>query len=449
MGAGWLVNPSLDRRSFTYHPEVQALILDLMKADGSRAKLTERVRRRAIAWHSGRKSAEDRAFAWYHCAMLGEPLPHVDLPSVRRDLARVVQHLPAQAQSLLQAVEPDAHSQSREDQKGGAAHSFETASDEEWRNYLEGVGGAEGQGDRLVARGKLTEAIELYRNRPTRPPGVPPTFVIQALTDAALWDSKDVDLAPLIGGVQRMAAHGKGRISPKGLKLIYWVTRYCLVSDPKSAPRLVRPFLAAIFERLSTTGSTFALASLASVVEALSPKQGPIVPVSWLARKRRIAAETRIYLVHRLHYGALHRFAPPLDSIVVIQKDWARRVTVKRSSPFGQSFRPPQGTQKLLQSLDHARFAEVSKVMRGLRRAVPVSLQDLERDQAVDLLRGMTIEFHKPLRYALAALLPGKDPAQSSSDSTAHAFALQVLRKVSEWMTIGRSSSRWTSSSRW
>src|SRR5262249_9003075 len=81
-------------------------------------------------------------------------------------------------------------------------------------------------------------------------------------------------------------------------------------------------------------------------------------------------------------------------------------------------------------------FPQVSRLMRDLRRVIPVSLEGNDRGRAIDLLRGMTIEFHRPLRHALAAFLPGDDPARSSADPKAHAFALGVLRKVSSRMTI-------------
>lgn len=70
--AGWLATPALDGRSFTYHPEVQKLILDLMRADPDRANAIEKVHRRAIRWHESRHGAADRAFAWYHQAILGD-----------------------------------------------------------------------------------------------------------------------------------------------------------------------------------------------------------------------------------------------------------------------------------------------------------------------------------------------------------------------------------------
>src|SRR5262249_18199349 len=147
-------------------------------------------------------------------------------------------------------------------------------------------------------------------------------------------------------------------------------------------------------------------------------------------------SETRIYLTHHLYFSARYRFSPQLDAIVVVQKDWSQRVTTKRSSPFEKSFRPPQDTQKLLQGLNGAPFPQVSRLMRDLRRVIPVSLEGNDRGRAIDLLRGMTIEFHRPLRHALAAFLPGDDPARSSADPKAHAFALGVLRKVSSRMTI-------------
>ncbi len=85
---------------------------------------------------------------------------------------------------------------------------------------------------------RAADALALYRSRPTRAKGLPPTFVIQALADDAQWDADDVDIAQAIDALAAEFAKGD-RASRKIIRSrLYWLTRLSLLtrSGPLSEP---------------------------------------------------------------------------------------------------------------------------------------------------------------------------------------------------------------------
>ncbi len=400
---GWLVVPAFDGKSFTYHRELRALVQKFIQADPDGTRTQEKVRAAAINWHRTRRSRQDQAFGLYHRLMLGGAAIRPDERDLAPLLAPFLDDLPERARK---ALTEDGFEYSE------SLLSPARPSDAEWRAYLEGVGQRPGQGEKLVRRGRTAEVLDLYRSRPTRAKGVPPTFLIQALADNAEWHTDEVDLEHVLDELDEALPAPGRRFGGNFLSRIYWLTRYEMLRHPEAlSPRHIR--LLRVVTRALTPGSyLLAMSSLIATAEAFSGER--LAPQGWIEHKRAIATDTRLHLVHALRFGASFIARANLDALVVTQRKWGVTVqrlckdTGEKGAPLpDRGFTLPlamiKDAESRLPSLHLAPYPQVSKLMRELRRPITIDYGGHDSAAAIVLLRGMTIEFHRPLKSALAA----------------------------------------------
>lgn len=411
--ATWLVRESGD--SLVQRRDLRQLMLRLMASDAERASSVQRVRELAIDWHSGRPGPGHRAAALYHRLMqvkqAGElaAFENVDFSEIAVWLRPHADDLPDLARNYVQA---------RLLRGLGAEAALETLPDQSWSRYLAGDGVEPGEGDRLVQSSDPMIALTLWRRRPVRIDGQLPIFVLQALADTGEWEDPARE-----GALAVLPTLGTDARSNERL---YWLTRLQLLRR-----RRISGLHAEQLRRVMG-GDTAEQAALTAVAEALSSEQ--IIP-NHVLENGSYASETRLYLVHR-RFGYFQSFKPHLDALLVMQRDWARRM--KRSPPWptwaieharaiclrllaavGLSVQAdPLGRLELpsvmrhdlldaaqlrMNTLDRAPVDQVAPTFQSLRFRVRAPLDD--DDNAIRLLRGITPEFHRPVRQALCEAL--------------------------------------------
>ena len=205
-----------------WQTELRNLVLPMIAADRKDAATYERVRAAAIVWHERQRSPELRAYATYHRLMASSQMFDREAQRVAQTyFPRFLGDLPQGTPSLLgdrQAVDVSSHD--------SAVH----------RMRLEGVGGRAGEGDRLTAQGRGSRALELYREGPTRKPGVPPNFVIKALGDTAQWGRNEVDVDAVLSEISDDIAKCKRGMNRPTLERLYWLTRLELLKSGQLKP---------------------------------------------------------------------------------------------------------------------------------------------------------------------------------------------------------------------
>jgi hypothetical protein len=420
--ASWLVKPSFDGMSFTFHPALRTLVLKLMDADAKLSDLRGRVRAAAIVWHRGKRTPKDRAFALYHRLMRGDQIG----PDVG-DLAQLLAPLPVPFLDDLPEPRRKALTESGVD-IGGTGQTATRETDNEWKAYVEGLGERDGQGDKLVKSGRAEQALALYRERPTREPGVPPTFFIQALADHAEWDTDEVDRDRVLAEVESACRASGERISGVMLSRIYWLTRYELLRRPRRLEPEHMRVLRLVAERVSPSGRFLVMPSLIALAEAFARQR--VAPPTWIGTKGSIQSETRLFLVHALYADKPFTAKPNLDALIVTQRDWARCVRSVAGSIIGsvQKRKPDlDAAQRQISALHRAPFSEVGRTMRELRQPLELNFSEIDPEAAILLLRGATVEFNRPLTSALTAC--AKE-------------ANQGLRREPVWRALGATLSR-------
>lgn len=383
--AGWLVVPALDGASFTYHPEIRALVRKFIDADPDKFAQQKDVRAAAISWHRRRRDKQDRAFALYHRLMLGEKTigrRDCDLAPL---LTRFLDDLPADTRQALTDGMPASPS------------SRHRPPDTEWTAYLEGRGVRDGQGDKLLKRGRAAEALALYRERPTRPKGLPPTFVIQALADNCEWDTSEVDVEMIVRELNSQIRQ-KGRIPGGLLSRVYWLTRYEMLRHPGP----LQPAHLRLLETCtrSLNSSSMAMPALIATAEALSKVE--LAPRDWVQRGGSVP-DARLHLVRGLKFPSPFAAKVNADALVVLQRDWVERLE-SSCKGIDLPLKDLQEVQDELQSLQGQAFAGISRTLRQFRKPVLLRCREPNPTGILLLLRGTTIEFHRPLKSALAAL---------------------------------------------
>lgn len=293
-------------------------------------------------------------------------------------------------------------------------------SGEDWRRRLEGDGKLEGEGDRLLKRDRPLDALLLYRNRPTRPAGMPPTFVIRALTDLAEWNSSEVDVDAILDESKDWF-QGK-RLSGATMSRMYWITRFALVRD---SAELASNHID-VLERTCKHIAGASLTTMPAIVAVAEAGAGrPIMPERMRSGRGRIESETRVHLVHALMDGGPVNIQPHLDALIVTQRDWADRLR-KLDRP---TIAPPflDAAQKGVFSLDRQPIARLGPMLRAFRKPVRIHWDGENAEEGILLLRGMTAEFLRPLRQALVELL---------GDPNGREQAFRVIGKVVAAMSI-------------
>lgn len=403
--AGWLVRWEPDGTGFTFHAEVRRLALALMEKDPDLDALLTKLRERALTYHRNRRTILDATLRAYYEILLD--VPRTGQRPIQPDLlGAAIEDLPAGV--LAPAAGKTAAGKAASGAPRRPARTTSTTADTDWRRFVEGSGQRDGEGDRLVKRGRADAALDLYRGRPTRDHGKPPTFVLQALADSGQFRTREVHVNAIAAEIDAEMKAAGDRLPNALRSRLYWLTRFCLLARPEPLSPAHHRLLAEAAGRFSGTGPVLLFPAIAAVAEALAPKRGPIAPERWFETRGAIESETRMFLVHHLRFGFQLGWKPHLDALFVAQPDWpgiaARSLHLATRSEFDRAMRafcdqlfPARG--------EPASLVEVNSFLRGLRTPVRIGLgRVLPPAEAVALLRGATTEFHRPLRAAIARL---------------------------------------------
>lgn len=393
--AGWLVREDPGGKSLTFHPEVRRLALDLMVSDPDLARQLLQVRGLARDYHKRRRQAGDSTFRAYYDLLLGVELRR----TMRLDLNLLGAALDDLPQTARDHLAPPYHS--------NAADIASPSASAEWAEYVEGSGRRDGEGDRLVKRGHADAALELYRSRPTQPPGLPPTFVLQALADAGYFSSSEVNIDAAVADANaELDVHASGERLPNWLRSrIYWLTRYTLMARPGPLSQGHRALLTAAAHLTSGAGPVLLFPSITSVAEAFAPAEGPIAPESWFNVRGTIESQTRMFLVHFLRFRRNSSWKPHVDALFTLQTNWPKLSSNGLSNDVEYVFNRRMETLRatMFSAQQPGSQADFNQFLREeLRTPVHIELlAKTTRADAVRLLRGMTTEFHRPLRAAI------------------------------------------------
>ena len=461
--AGWLVRVSSDGPRLTFHPEVRRLVLTLMDAEPNRRALVRRIRQAALRYYEPRRTPAERTLAAYFAELLGAQPGGAKTRRLKPEaLGTAIEDLSDESRArLFGTLGPVVKSQA-------VGTYAETDSAAEWRQRLEGSDRGDGEGDRLVKRARAAEALALYRDRPTRPSGIPPTFVIQALADNAEWSTGEVDVDGIVNQLRLEAARSSGTVPNTLRSRLYWLTRYALLAAPGPLSKAHSALLRQITGRISGRGPVLLFPGILAVAEALSPDSGPLAPDDWFRTKGAIESETRMFLVHSLHFGREATWWPHLDALLVTQPDWASRFAkllsgmgphlqaeqrlsaqrwsellerlassrsaltrqlealsassglmsprgtsgasvIRQALNYGRQYIELGGLALLLEALIGRNLAfdlpVLNALLRELRQPVPLFIgTQTDPKDKVFLLRGLTTEIHRPLRAAIGRL---------------------------------------------
>ena len=406
----WLGRASLDGNRLVFNRDLRGFVLELVAASPEHGRLHAVLHDELHRFHAARKGTEDRVLAAYHAALLGLQwtLPRSG-GAAQRILRDVFDELPPAMQRQLQGTARKAGADpnqratrgQRDQRDGGSPGGAATAvggpgappggySEQEWRLYLEGVSGKPGQGDSLVGDDKAQEALDLYRSRPTRASGLPPTFVIQALADLGEWKATDVNVPALVKEVQTELS-GRSNLPPEMIARVYWLTRLGLFVGEGRLPPPHLSLLEEVSQRAGGTGLSM-LPALVAVAEAAS---GKVLTSSRMARSARGGdAQGRLLLAR----GQSAKAELPAAQIVVVQRDWLNRIS---HSSLKVNTGQLSWIQKHLDDLNGQPLAAVNHAFADFSRPVSLFWDGANREDAILAFRGQTVEFLRPLREGL------------------------------------------------
>lgn len=294
------------------------------------------------------------------------------------------------------------------------------AEDNVHRIHLEGIGAAAGEGDRLVAQGRSARALEIYRDRPTRDKGVPPTFVIRALAQTGDWAGDDVDAAQVVRELRRhFDARGANMQQPM-VERLYWLTRVEMLRTP-ALDRAHVDLLRDTCRTLKFRPRDGALFGLVGVAEAQAPggRLSLIAPSSWPPPNTDLGPEARFSMV-RAAYGRLPSTGSrglwvtiTLGAMLTFNEYWVDELLWLS----GQECLEITGGTGVLHELKSqmprlgtVSLAEVEQFVSSCREVrVRLNLSRVPPDKAARVMRGTLVEFHSPL----ATLLSGDGYRQS------------------------------------
>jgi hypothetical protein len=363
-------------------------------------------------------------------ALTGQPyrLPR-DRAGTRELLRDVLEELPPRLGQWLAERPPESVAPVKNEAAPRATPrrgNTRTLSQSDWQRYLEGDSKRAGEGATMVRDDRAREALELYRSLPTRPKGHPPTFVIQAQADLGEWDRRHVDVEAILKEESDVWLASKP-LSPEALSRIYWLTRFALLEKDGRLSRPHIDLLKKICPLVKGTGLN-RLPALLAVAEGIS---GALIMDSRMySSALKTEAAGRVILVK--HSQLKFRLKPVLvldGQLAVTQRDWWARIAGVSNEAFWLATDAAR-LQHLQARMDrlHARpIARVNQLFDQVRDQALIRPDALSMPGAVLLLRGMTTEFHRPLREALLAV---------SNDGRAGALTRSLLNPILEKMSI-------------
>jgi len=380
--------------AFHWHAELHALALPMIQADPVHAPVAARVLDAARGWYAGKRSPAERGLAQMY-----------------RDGGRdkslgggIVKRF---NKMLGWAIETSGMA-------GDRPEDDSSAEEAQWhRIRVEGINGEAGEGDRLVGQGHVERALQVYRERPTRDAGVPPTFVLRALALSGEPYAGDVDpdrvLAELRAHLDR---HGE-RLQRREVEHLYWLTRLLMLDRGQLEATHVE-LLRDVCHALKFRQEYGPLFGLVATVEALqlADEARPIAPSAWPPAQANVGPELRFTLVRASH-GHLeadvrgHRWiATRLSAMLCLDEGWLKLFLyhVKRGTlAVDGGLSRAAALRDDIRSLRSAPLVEVEQMLASCRDLrVGVDLARLAPQDAPSLLRGGTVEFQMPLATRLS-----------------------------------------------
>jgi hypothetical protein len=408
-GTHWLTRMTTSAEGWVaFDQDMRAFALKLLAATDGGADQLRKLRQTAAKFHERRDSETDRALAFYQQSLLGlAPKLPPNREIVRGLLQGVLHELSDDLRRALEGEEASAEAgqpwKSRS-QSSARRPSASNSTPQQWQRYLEGDEKGDGEGAKLVEADKAREALELYDRSPTRPDGHPPTFILQALADLGEWDSGLANIESIVG------SEGDAWLEPRSLRppdlsRIYWTTRLAMLAGNGR----LSPSHAYVLRRVSSdarAAKLTALAELVGVAEAISGERIMEEPMRSYALRQE--ATPRVVLTAWMeavaNYASLE-----VGDLAVAQTDWWKRIE-RWKHPFEgwqDAFSNKAGINRLqrvqaqIDGLAGEPMAQVNLTFGRLKERIEVVPSKLRKEQRVLLLRGQTIEFHRPLREAL------------------------------------------------
>jgi hypothetical protein len=388
-GTYWLTRPSLNSDVVPLNRDIRAFALQLLSAAEGGAGLERDVRQSLEIFHLRRRADLDRAMAFYHAAVLGHAfrIPR-RVDALEPWLRDVLDELPLPLRDKL-LNDPDLAAVS-----DSAAPDFaERMSDADWRTYLEGDAKRDGEGMLLVNDDRASEALKLYRKRPTGAKGRPPTFVIRAMADLGDWSNKMVDLKAIVTEEANRWLRSKGP-DAGALTRLYWLTRLALLKPGTKLPSPLVELLRSVPANANTSGAA-TLAGLIAVAEAQTGLE--ILNPEMRRAAQGTPDEGRIFLAAkgRLKQSRLQIRA---SQVVVTQRNWVDAIS---AYPEVVDIRRLADLRDRLEGLHGRPIAEVNQLFESELKPIEIDWDGKRMAPAILLLRGLTNEFLRPLREAL------------------------------------------------
>jgi hypothetical protein len=415
--ATWLTSED-QPGTLRWHTELRNLALPMIEAEPSHAEVSRRVHSAASVWQSRRRSAREPGQAEHH-------------------LARAMAEPPSGRTAGMQAT------------------PLHGADDELHRMQLEGIGAGAGEGDRLVAQGRGVRALELYRDRPTRARGIPPTFVIRALAQTGDWNNDDVEAEKVLDELRRHINIRAGNLQRVMAERLYWLTRLELLRQPGLSRSHVEVLRDAC-RGLKFTRSNGALFGLVATTEALQSADcsfSPIAPASWPPLRADVGPELRFSMVRTAYdqlpsrEGRGGSISTTLVAMLRLDEDWVDDLVVMSERAWIR-FQDGAGLlhdlKSQFQSLRAATLAQVEQFVSSCRDIrVSIDLARIPPGLASRLMRGTLVEFHSPLSTLLSA------PSLKLSVSGLMRFVRELQGAPRAVLPVSELESDVTSSSNW
>lgn len=402
--------------SLRWHTELRRLALPMIEADPEYAQIAGGVHNAATAWHERQRAPGSNAKAAYHLAS-AEKRPWVEhiLELAATPFSQFSRYLPQDSAGPVERV---------------AAAPSSGPDDELHRLRVEGFGATTGEGERLVAQGRAARALALYRERPTRAAGIPPTFVIRAMSQTGDWHQGDVDAQRVLDELHAHFTRRGNHMQQPMVERLYWLTRLEMLRGHQ-LPRPHVELLRDICRSLKFNSQNGAFFGLVGMAEALQSVQGAvgngirnngswgtlplslIAPANWPPPRAAVGPELRFSMV-RTAYGQLKSDDPKgrwisstLGAMILLDERWPElliRLNGEEALSMPEASYLVWELPKRMQQLRDQSLAQVEQFVASCRDVkVRLNLARIAPRDAVVLMRGNLVEFHTPLSTLLSA----------------------------------------------
>ena len=383
----WLVEQVGD--GIRLRADLRAFTLQLMASDPAQAARIVEAHRAAKNWHANKPGAEHRALALYHRLMLDPTaVPDQLPPGTEPHLLPLLDDLPPQARESLRM---------RLGQSVGLDVAAAHLSDIDWDNYLSDDGSLASQVS--DSRSDPAELLDLWRRRPSGPPGEPPTAILQCLADSGEWDTNEASPS-LIS--RRTAEAGLSKSETR----VYWACALALLGRPRRLAAEDAQILALAGRRVIVRRRR-EFEDLLAVAALLDTNPAGIIFPALSDAPGSVSAR----FIQALIASGIAPRQPPVQfefaEIVVIQRNWLQS---HREWCRAQGIDWPVSDQMtqaqwMVDAVDGNTLTRVSALADlTADRPENLPLQVPTGPEAL-LFRGITSELHRPIRQALRIAL--------------------------------------------